>query len=265
MAESSPTHLFVAGCPRSGTTALTRLLNCHPEIVVGLERYKRIFGRAHDVKPDMFTAERFFDFRDGDTDFAPGTPRGVDAGGFYERARAKFATARFVGDKYPQFFRFYDKLFRAFPRARVVFIARDPLRVAQSWQRRSEDNTSWPEKNDALRSVGYWNDALAYTLAYATIKKPAFTFVDFDQFYSGQDASLVELCSWIGASLAPNTRAQLLAAARDEFAKSPDILGQDVTLPRAIRNEVESKADTNLYTRVLRMIEMQRARQGAAG
>jgi len=252
-------HLFVAGCPRSGTTALTRLLNLHPEIVVGLERYKRIFGRRHDVKRDMFEEARFFDFREGDTDFAPGRARG-DADAFYERAREKFPNARFVGDKYPQFFRFYAALFRAFPAAKVVFIARDPLRVAQSWQRRADDATSWPEKNDARRSVGYWNDALAYTLAYAQIKKHAFVFVDFDQFFKSKGKALIELFGRIGAAVTTETGARILADAQDEFARSGDVLDREITLPRAVREEVDANADRNLHGRVLRLIEAQSAR-----
>ncbi|NNE74056.1 MAG: hypothetical protein HKN26_10355, partial [Acidimicrobiales bacterium] len=34
--------LFVAGCARSGTTALTNLLNQHADLAISIERFNRI-------------------------------------------------------------------------------------------------------------------------------------------------------------------------------------------------------------------------------
>ena len=251
-------HLFVSGCPRSGTTALTRLLNLHPRIVVGLERYKNVFGRQKFATKDMFEAERFFDFRSDDTNFLP--QKSQQAKEFYENARAKFADAAFTGDKYPQFFRFYGGIFKNLPDAKVVFIFRDPAYVAQSWERRSADSSVWPTKNDARRAVSYWNDALAYTLAYTQIKKNAFTFVDYEQFFSGKEQSLLELFRLIGAEVTPAIEESATREAAGEFKRSQEVLARDLELNPALLSEIREDTDRNLYRRAQRVVEQQKMR-----
>jgi len=250
-------HLFVSGCPRSGTTALTRLLNLHPEIVVGLERYKGRYSQGFDLKPEMFSAEGFFDFQPADTNYQPA--KSAEASAFYERARQKFAEAKFVGEKYPQFYRFYGPLFNNFPEAKIIFIVRNAVSVAQSWQRRSEDTSSWPAKNDARRSVSYWNDALAYTLAYSQIKKNTFTFVDFDQLFAAKEAGLFELFNWIGARLTPEMQAQIIHDAEPEFVRSATVLGRQISLGTEVLSDIARQTDPHLYEQALKIIQSQRA------
>jgi len=251
-------HLFVSGCPRSGTTALTRLLNLHPSIVVGLERYKNVFGRQKFVTKDMFEADRFFDFHPDDSNFLP--EKSQQARDFYEKARTKFSTATFIGDKYPQFFRFYGGIFKNLPDAKIVFIFRDPSYVAQSWERRSLDSSDWPSKNDARRAIAYWNDALAYTLAYTQIKKSAFVFVDYEQFFAGREQSLIELFHLVGAEVTRAIQDTVAQEAADEFKRSQEVLARDVELSRALQNEIKEDADRNLYRRAQRIVEQQKAR-----
>lgn len=52
--------LFIAGCPRSGTTALTRYLNLHPEILLCIERYKYLDPER--ITPDLFTFKRILNY-----------------------------------------------------------------------------------------------------------------------------------------------------------------------------------------------------------
>ena len=86
-------YCFVFGCPRSGTTAVARLLQAHPRVVIGMERYKFLLSRRRDrgtFGPTLFERERFFDFRAGDTNVNP------DLGhfeGHYIKARRRFENA----------------------------------------------------------------------------------------------------------------------------------------------------------------------------
>ena len=244
-------NLFIAGCPRSGTTALTRLVNLHPEVVVGLERFKGLYGRRREFTPELFQRERFFDYREGDTNFLP--PTNAEAAAFYGRANEKFDTAKFIGDKYPQFFRHYDVLFKQFPDAHVIFIFRDPQFVAQSWQRRSEDSTRWPAENDGRKAVGYWNDALAYTLAYKGMKRDSFTFVEYEEFFKTQTEGLLSLLCRIGADMDPAITGPIALAATKEFANSETVLGQEMRLPKDVVRSVKHVADPNLHRRAWRI------------
>lgn len=253
--DSSVVPLFVCGCPRSGTTALARLLNLHPEIVVGLERYKGIYGPERRIDPAMFDEPAFFEFAPGQTNFAPGGKK--DADRFYEEARRKYRTARFVGDKYPQFYRFYDRLFAAFPRARVVFIVRDPLAVAQSWQRRSEAAVNWPAKNDARRSIGYWNDALAYTLAYIRARPEAFWLVEYEELFRTGQPELDRIFRGIGADAAPEVLERIARAAQPSFDDADWILARPIELPPEVVADVRAGAAQPLYEQMRELVRAQ--------
>ena len=65
------TTLIVTGVARSGTTALGELLNAHPLVGLGIERFKFQFLREDNFSADLFTRERFFDFRPEDTNLIP--------------------------------------------------------------------------------------------------------------------------------------------------------------------------------------------------
>ncbi len=76
-------YVFIAGCPRSGTSALTFLLNEHPTVAIGFERYKRL--RAQ-LDPFHFTSE-------------PALRAGASRDG-YPRRVALHASARALGARH---------------------------------------------------------------------------------------------------------------------------------------------------------------------
>jgi len=149
--------LFVAGCARSGTTALGRFLAQHDEVVMGIERYAhRIARKSFSLAPEMFEPERFCRIEPGDTfyesiDFAPAAYRSIDT---------KFPTARYVGDKIPALYGVLPELFKAFgTSAQVVLIFRNILDVAASYEaRRLNPEDNW--KRGTVEAVANWNAAL---------------------------------------------------------------------------------------------------------
>lgn len=146
-------HLFIAGCPRSGTSALAFLLNEHPHVALGFERYKRV--RAQ-LDPFHFTPAQFFAPVLAETDI-----RGEL---LYARLRARWESGRVTvtGDKVPLYTRVLPQLLARFPQARVAVLVRDPFAVARSFARRAADPEDWwPAENDHRLAVKMWNETLA--------------------------------------------------------------------------------------------------------
>jgi Glycosyl transferases group 1/Sulfotransferase family len=148
-------YLFIAGCPRSGTSALTFLLNEHPQLAIGFERFKRIRGV---LDPFHFDPARLF---------APVTAETDVAGELlYERLARRWDAGgvQVLGDKVPLYTRVLPALLDRFPQGRVVVLVRELPDVAASFRRRAADPDDWwPAENDHRAAVELWNEALADT------------------------------------------------------------------------------------------------------
>jgi hypothetical protein len=225
-------YAFVAGCSRSGTTALTRLLNKHPEICIGFERFAKVH-RRRELTPKHFQPERFWDVRPDDTHYDALT-------GFRAFHAQKIGEAKVVGDKNPHLSNRYKALFRAFPDARVVYILREPFSVAESFERRAGDpGDGWSEKRDYMAAIEEWNESLKRT-AGALEKRPDQIGVFCFQELMVEGNSLSRLYAFLGVD-APATDQ------RDaEISLTPP-----ARVNPALRKAVAEKADFKTYRRLL--------------
>jgi Sulfotransferase family len=150
--------LFVAGCPRSGTSVLTRVLVAHPDIALGMERYNlRIAKRL--LRPEDFDARRFFDIQPGDTWYKSFERLKLH----YDKMRPKYEEAKYVGDKYPGAYEHYVSLVEHFPDVRFIFIVRNIFDVALSFEGRRARGDNWPADGGTEYAVARWNAAIGYT------------------------------------------------------------------------------------------------------
>ena len=178
-------QLFVCGAARSGTTAMTRLLNTHPDIVVGIERFKTRLLRADDEEdlPALFAKERFFDYDPGDTNVNYRRSYRGDM----ERAARKFDDAVYIGDKVPNLYRRLDFIAAKFPDCRVVYMLRDPLHVAASWQVRAlDEEDAWPAENDYRQAVADWNESVRIALAARKNLGPRISYVSYERVFGAR-------------------------------------------------------------------------------
>ncbi len=192
--------LFICGVPRSGTTALARLLNRHPAIGLGIERYRLLAQRdASCLGEALFRRERFFDFQEGDG------ARDVweKFQDEYRRLASKWATCTILGDKIPRLYVGADTLLRAQPLARLIFIRREVEPVAASWQRRADDpeDPSWPAANDAAAAVLEWNRGIRSAAELAAAWPEQFLLVRYEDLLTGDPGSFGPLFEWL--ALAP--------------------------------------------------------------
>lgn len=154
--------LFVCGCPRSGTTALWRLLSFHELIALGLERYvHRIFGNF-SLNAGLFEEDRFFRVEKGDTFY-------TDLNAFntyYSNLKKRFGNTILRGDKIPKLYIAYDKLLKIIPDAKLIFIVRNPFDVALSYNNRAKDSNdnTWRRNQDYSEAMKDWNQSVFRTL-----------------------------------------------------------------------------------------------------
>jgi Sulfotransferase family len=152
---------------------VVRLLQAHPRIVIGMERYKFLLSRRRDratFGPSFFEPERFFDFRPGDTNVNP------DLGhfrGHYVKARRRFENGpvEYVGDKVMPDEPVLRLIEDRFPSPKFIFIYRDLLQVASSFltRARNADDRNWPAADDHKMAVKRWGQA--FSIADALIDR----------------------------------------------------------------------------------------------
>ena len=185
--------MFVCGAARSGTTALARLLNTHPDIVVGIERFKyRLLGAQDEIDyASLFTRERFFSYEPGDTNIDFNKTYVND----FQRMRPKFDSAVYVGDKIPGLYKRLRFVSETFPHCKVIFIVRDPMLVAASWESRAGDaDDGWPAHRGYEHAVEEWNRSLSHVLKARKILRQDLICVSYERtFDSRRHAVLREL------------------------------------------------------------------------
>ncbi|HKO39032.1 MAG TPA: sulfotransferase [Solirubrobacterales bacterium] len=206
-------YLFIAGCPRSGTTALTTFLNGDDRLLLGQERFRRI---RKWVEPFHFTEEVFFNPTLHETSWAmPWRGETVWPGTFGEyqelRARWRSGSVRIIGDKAPYYVRHLERLGREFPRARFAILVRDLDEVARSYDRRAANPSDhWPAENDHRLAARDWNDSLAHARAFAEQEAARLLVIAHERFFFGEPGELERLYAFLELDLS--------AAARERYA-----------------------------------------------
>ena len=168
--------LFISGTARSGTTALGRALNRQPGFLIGIERYNRLF-RAGSVTAEHFQKPRFLDVRPGDSHKKGGFP-----GPLAKDTQARFDAAQVIGDKFPQLYLYFDTVFARFPTARHIFLIRNPLSVAESYQARA-DNPDDKWHRDFTVAVRDWNQSLAAVLALSPVRRAQVFVAEYERLF----------------------------------------------------------------------------------
>ncbi len=240
--------LFVMGLGRSGTSPLTRLLNGHRDIALGMERYKGLWERIDELTPSLFEHQRFFDFSDGLTNL---TPEREAWARHYRALDAKFLQARYVGDKLGRVL--VPQVVANFPTARFVVIVREVKATAHSWEARATnpDDTGWAATRGAMAAVGAWNRGLRNTLDAVRTHPDRVSIVEYESVFSDPDAAVLRATlrrldlDWddgIAASFAAAHRRY-----RQVLANKPR------ELPDELRAYIDDNADLRRWRRVTRL------------
>lgn len=239
-----PRICFVTGVGRSGTTAMADLLNQHPAVCIGIERYKFKFLRRTDFDGSEFTRERFFDFRTDDTNLLPkGRGHWQEV---YEALGSKYPQALVLGDKIPHLFEKFEPCAQAFPQAKWIYMLRDINAVAASWNARAQNpRDKWPQTSDFRAAVPAWNsaNALVATLPQAQVK-----VVHYEAFFGGSTAECRALMEFLELPDSP----AFAAAAQASYRKYAEIVKtKPPVLLEGQREHIAEHADMETYAALI--------------
>ena len=210
MPNSSLQYLFICGVPRSGTTALTTLLNSHPQIAIGMERYKYYVRpkKIYKIVPEAFIENNFFGFDNTQTNILP--ERNKRWKEFYDDLRSRFSnpSLRYVGDKYPHYYQFLPELAKRIPQTKFLFIYRDIFRVSSSFNvRAKKPNDQWPLENDYRLAVKLWNEALDKILKYlSSDQENSLFFVCYEDIFSGDKEMLNNIFNFVNLDISDSVK-----------------------------------------------------------
>lgn len=194
--------LFICGCARSGTSALTKLIGAHEKIVLGMERYGKLENKdTFSLTEEHFTPSRFLTLKKGDTfrKELKFNPIMID--------KLEKESYKYIGDKKPALFLVYEELFNIFSDATVIFIYRNVYDVAESWNKRAIKGNNWPEQRNYKKAVFSWNQSLMTTIEQ--IKKGRnIICVNYEDIFL-QKVDLMSLYTKLGLDIDKSTQIQL--------------------------------------------------------
>ena len=249
---SSHDYLFVCGTPRSGTTAMARTLNYHPDIVLGVERFKLRYsdGEYDDAGyRGLFSKDRFFAFSAEDTNVSADMAFARK----YELSKAKYDSAIYVGDKSPRLYERLRFLRRTFLACRVVFMLRDPFHVARSWQIRATDpNDQWQRCNDYHAAVDEWNASISHVARSTDMFRDDLIVVTYEAlFLKSPDATISAVFSLLHLDPGHDERDEWRRSMARYLKKSSGIASATRELPDEVNDYVRCNADFDTYQELL--------------
>lgn len=167
-------HVFFVGCPRSGTTLLSRLGNAHPQLAITHETrwIARTFEQRRGLTPEGFITPKLLEWL---ADPRGLKPLAMDASDlrrpFASGDRVPFAAfvsglfdlygerqgKRLVGDKSPGYVRYLPLLHELWPQAKFVHIIRDGRDIVLSvldWRKGATSFSTFAQ--DPVTTVAVW-------------------------------------------------------------------------------------------------------------
>jgi hypothetical protein len=183
--------LFVGGISRSGTSTMAELLRAHPAIAMGRERYARLFREGDAFVPALFEKERFcLQHRSDDSHH-------LKPQDYYRELYPRFDQCVYVGDKLPRLYKRYRYVLATFAGCRIIYMARNVVEVAQSYQGRALKTRMelasgaavgvsrlWSPERDWRKAVDEWNDSIEQTLALGRL--PQLFVANYDLLYNDE-------------------------------------------------------------------------------
>ncbi len=223
--------LFVTGCPRSGTTEVVNVLNHHPAVAIGMERFKFVIrDRFEDFQQCLFETENFVRSAEEDTNILPRSPA-YRAHYAMLKNKLEAGGVTYVGDKLPFLHRHYQAINKRFESPRWLIMHRSPYAVAASYclRARDPDDKGWPEQNDHTVAVKHWVESFRLMRSMEKELPERALVCQYEEFYSGDRSHLARVFDFLGLTITPEVEAYFRETTADwdrrvrrGFELSPD-------------------------------------------
>lgn len=230
-------YLFIGGVGRSGTSSLTELIGAHPQVLLGMERYNKLFApKNFSITPALFEKERFLNIQPGDTFYTD-----FERFRLHSNAEKKWDQATYVGVKNPRMSAVYALTKEALGEFKLIYIYRNIFDVAESWNRRLIEKPRWPRHRDYKKAVRFWNNSLRKIRKLIREGQDIACIKYEDLFFS--EKSLQPLFDWLELKLDKNVE-ELLSQKR---ALAPKKKAKKDNLPTDQKDYITQNARFDIY------------------
>lgn len=214
--ESPPAPLFIFGCSRSGTSLLSRMIDCHPKVAIPFESH--IFNTFHawlshygDLKnvreqealiDDILRSTGVLKWDVQPTrDVVMARIRRPDFGGIVEAMMSAYAElcgkSRW-GEKTPGYIGWWREILQAFPDMKAIHIVRDPRDVAVSLCRARFGPAH------VFPAAKRWRSYVKRVEKMRTkLREESFLQVRYEDLLQNPEPVLQEVCHFLGESFSP--------------------------------------------------------------
>lgn len=233
-------HVFIVGCPRSGSTWATFLLAQHAEVATfqhakvfhyleGMERWhKNKSGHSFIVEPSTDGAPG----EDGKASLklAEALPeaelypmlRGV-AEGILSSVAAARPGASVVVDKTPENGHLAEFILKVLPDAHFLHIVRDPRAVFCSHRSASRSWAKWEFPTRPIDGARFWNDDVAAALAIEGLTE-RYLQVRYEDMQADGPAELGRILSWLDLPVGDGfCKAAVQASSKDKVRPTKEL------------------------------------------
>lgn len=254
-------HVFIVGCPRSGSTWTTFLLAQHPEVatfqhakvfdyLVWMRKwYRNKTGISFIVNPEAEGEARntFLEAALGEEQLAHLC--GHVASGILAAVAEARPGARVVVDKTPENGHLAEFILQCLPEAHFLHIVRDPRAVFCSHRSASKAWAKWEFPTQPVDGARYWRTDMEAALAIRELT-PNYREVRYEDLKENGAAELARLYEWLGLEASTESCERAVAASTKDKVRPNKALPKNF-----VRKTPEGGWRAELSPRDARVIE----------
>lgn len=223
MSPTEKKHVFIVGCPRSGSTWTTFLLAQHPEVatfqhakvfdyLVWMRKwYRNKTGYSFIVDPHAQGEQRNTHLKDVLGEDRLEALLGHVASGILDAVAEARPGSSVVVDKTPENGHLAEFLLKVLPNAYFLHIVRDPRAVFCSHRSASTTWAKWEFPTQPVDGARYWRADVEAALSVAQLT-PRYREVRYEDLKDKGPSELAGLFEWLDLDASPEFCEQAVAA-----------------------------------------------------